>query len=219
MNQDITKYVTNCHYCHASKGCYTGPQTQQGLLVANNLLDLLCIYFLKVDPSKGAKENILVLTDAFTKCSQALVINNQKALTIAKIIVNKWFYVYGILACIHSDKGQCFENSVISHLNSMYDIKQSMTTPYSPCGYSICERFNHTLLGLLQTLPKEQKTNWPLHIPSLVFAYNAMPCSITGYEPYKLMFGHKTPAVCGAWLGLVHYNDQASTNKCMWLNE
>ena len=101
----------------------------------------------------------------------------------------------------------------------MYNIKQSMTTPYNPHGNSICKRFNPTLLGLLQSLPREQKSCWPLHVPSLLFTYNAIPHNITGYQPYKFMFGHKAHAVCDAWLGLAHYNDQASTNKCAWLNE
>ena len=46
-----------------------------------------------------------------------------------------------------------------------------------------------------------------------------MPHSITGYQPYELMFGSKAPAICDAWLGLYHYNDQASANRCAWLNE
>ena len=33
------------------------------------------------------------------------------------------------------------------------------------------------------------------------------------------MFGHKAPAICDAWLELAHYNDQASTNQWVWLNE
>ena len=109
MNQDIIGYVTNCHWCHVKKNHYTVLHTQQGLLVANKSLKLLCIDFLKVDLSRNGKENILILTDAFIKFSQAFIISNQKALTIAKILVEKWFYVYGILACIHSDKGQTFE--------------------------------------------------------------------------------------------------------------
>ena len=145
--------------------------------------------------------------------------NNDKALTITKILVDKWFYIYGIPACIHSNKGQSFENAIISKLYSMYNIKQSMTTPYNLQGNSICERFNHTLLGLLQILPKEQKSCCPLHVPSLVFTYNAMPHSITGYQAYELMFWHKAPTICDAWLGLAHCIDQASTNKCVWLNE
>ena len=31
--------------------------------------------------------------------------------------------------------------------------------------------------------------------------------------------GKKQPAICDAWLGLAQYNDQASSNKCAWLNE
>ena len=53
----------------------------------------MCIDFTKVDPSKDGKENILVLTDTFTKFSQAFVTPNQKAITITKILVDKWFYI------------------------------------------------------------------------------------------------------------------------------
>ena len=116
-------------------------------------------------------------------------------------------------------QGQSFENAIISKLYSMYNIKQSMTAPYNLHGNSICERFNHTLLRLLQSLPKEQKRCWPLYVPSLVFAYNAMPQCVTGYQPYEFMFGWKAPAVCDAWLVLAQYNDQASANKCALLNE
>ena len=131
MNQDVNEYVTNCHWCHITKGHYTGPQTQWGLLVASNPMDLLFIDFFKVDQSKDGTENILVLTDAFTKFSQAFVTNNQRALTVTKNLVDKWFHVYGIPANIHRDKGQSFENSLISHLYSMYNIKQSVTMPYN----------------------------------------------------------------------------------------
>ena len=104
MYHITTEYVTNCQWCIVTKGRYTGSHTQQGLSVANNPLDLLCIGFLKVDPSKMGKENVLVLTDVLTKFSLASVTNNQKGLTITKILVNKQFYIYGILACIQSDK-------------------------------------------------------------------------------------------------------------------
>ena len=75
----------------------------------NGVCHQSCIDFLKVDPSRHAKENILLLTDTFTKFSQSFVMNNQKALTFAKILVNKWFYIYGILAHIHSNKGQSWK--------------------------------------------------------------------------------------------------------------
>ena len=202
-----------------AKGPYVGPKTQPGSIVANGPLDLLCVDFTTMDPLRDGKENVLVLTDAFSKFSQAFVTPNQKALTMAKIIVDKWFYIYGIPARIHSDKGQSFKISILENLYTMYRVKQSTTTPYNPCDNSTCERFNCTLHDLLKTLDKEQKANWPLHLPSLVFAFNAMLHSVTGYQPYELMFGCKPPTVFDSWLRLAQYNDQYLQSKSTCVNE
>ena len=198
-----------------AKGPYSGPKTQHGCIIANGPLGLLCVDFTTLDPVKDGKGNVLVLTDVFSKFSQAFITPNQKALTIAKVIVAKWFYIYGIPDRIHSDKGQPFENALLEHLYTMYGVKQSTTTPFNPCGNSTCERFSHTLHDLLKTLDKEEKANWPIHLPSLVFAYNATSHSVTGYQPYELMFGHKVPTVCDTWLRLVQYNDQYPKQVCM----
>ena len=110
--------------------------------------------------------------------------------------------LYGIPACIHSDQGQSFVNEILEHLYTLYGLKQSTTTPYNPHGNATCEWFNHMLHDLLKTLDKEQKPNWPLHLSSLLFAYNAVLHNVTGYQPYKVMFGCKVPTVCNTWLGL-----------------
>ena len=43
---------------------------------------------------------------ALPNFSQAFVTPKQRAITIAKILVDKWFYVYGIPACVHSNKAR-----------------------------------------------------------------------------------------------------------------
>ena len=150
--------LKECPQCQITKGDYTEPNTILGVIIANNPMDLMCIDFTKVDPFKDGKENILVLTDAFTKCSQAFVTPNQKVITIAKILVDKWFYTYGIPARIHSNNGCSFDNEIMSHLYAMYGVEQSTTMPYNLCGNAPTERMNHTLINLLK-LPKEQKSN------------------------------------------------------------
>ena len=72
-----------------AKGDYTDPKTKPGKIIVNNPMDLLCFDFTKVDPSKGSKENILVLTDTFTKFIQVFITPNQKVPTVAKILVDK----------------------------------------------------------------------------------------------------------------------------------
>ena len=131
----------------------------------------------------------------------------------------KWFYVYGIPAHIHSDKGYSFGNEIMSNLYAMYGVEQSTTTLYNLHGNAPTERLNHTYIGLLKSLPKEQKSNWPLHLPLLVFAYNAMPHDTDGYQPCELMFGCKAPTICNIWLRLTNYNDNFLQSKCAWVKQ
>ena len=219
MYADTDHWISQCKRCLISKGDYTEPKTQQGSLIAQQPLELLCIDFTKADIAKGGKENILVLTDAFSKYSQASVMNNQKALTVARTLVEKWFSFFGIPARIHSDQGRSFDNEIISHLCIMYGIRQSITMLYNPHGNSQCERFNCTLFGLMQTLTCEQKPNWLTYLSSLVFAYNATPHASTGFQPYELMFGCKAPMPCDNWLGLKNYKPDSFKSRTVWLNQ
>ena len=106
--QDVTNQVKNCKWCPNAKGPYVDPDPSQGSIIANNPMDLLYIDFMKMDPSKDGKENALVMTDAFSKFSVAFVMPNQQANTVAKALVYKWFYTYGIPSRIHSDQGRSF---------------------------------------------------------------------------------------------------------------
>ena len=216
---DTDRWLAQCEWCHIAKGDYTEPRTQQGTLTANQPLELLCIDFTKADPSKGGKENILILTNAFSKFSQAFVTSSQKAIIVAKLLVEKWFSVFGVPAQIHSHQGWSFDNEIISHLCKMYGIQQSTTTPYNPRGNTICERFNQTLFGLMKTLMEEQKPNWPTYVPSLVYAYNSTPHASPGFQPYELMFRHKAPLPCNAWLDLAQYKSTDFKSKTAWLNQ
>ena len=131
------------------------PNTIPSVIIAHNPFDLMCVDFTQVDSLKDGKENILVLTDAFSKFSQAFITPNQKVTTIVKILMDKWFYAYGIPACIHSDKGHSSDNEIMSHLYVMYRVEQSTTMPYNPCGNASLERLNHTLISLFKSSPKE----------------------------------------------------------------
>ena len=98
MAQDANIWVNKCRWCQIAKGDYHTPNPKFGHLITHNPLDLLCLDFTKIDPSKGGKENVLVITDTFTKFSVVVTTNNQQALTVEKALVDKWFHVYGIPA-------------------------------------------------------------------------------------------------------------------------
>ena len=210
MVKDMQNWVTNCRHCQVTRGDYNQPKPKIGHLEANNPLDLICLDFTKINPSKSGKENVLVITNAFTKFSIAICTPNQTVKTVAKVLVEKWFHVYGIPALIHSNQGHCFDSNMVKALCKMYRVEQTFTSPYNPHGNAFCERFNRTLFGLLKTLKAEEKADWPAHLQALVFAYNATPHASTGYQPYQLMFGLRAPAPCDNWLRLHAYDDDKS---------
>ena len=80
MYRDVAQYVKDCPCCQVAKGPYVGPQTQTGSIIANGPLDLLCVDFIIMDSLRDGKGNVLVLTDAFSKFSQAFVTPNQRPL-------------------------------------------------------------------------------------------------------------------------------------------
>ena len=219
MAKDAQNWVSNCCCCQITQGNYTQPKPKIGHLGAHNPLDLVCLDFKEVDPSKTGKENMLIIMDAFTKFSLAVCTPNQMAKTVAKVLVDKWFHVYGVLLRIHSDQGRYFDSNIIKVLCKMYGGGQSFTSPYNPRGNAFCERFNHTLFGLLKTLKAEEKVDWPSHLPVLVFAYNAAPYASTSYQPYQLMFGCCAPVPCDNWLGLREYNNDKSITRIDWIDQ
>ena len=58
-----------------------GSHSQPGSpVVDHNPVELLCIDFIKNDPAKDGKENVLLLNEAFLNLRQVFVTTDQKAL-------------------------------------------------------------------------------------------------------------------------------------------
>uniref|UniRef100_A0A8C5MLL7 Integrase catalytic domain-containing protein n=1 Tax=Leptobrachium leishanense TaxID=445787 RepID=A0A8C5MLL7_9ANUR len=152
-------------------------------------MDLVCIDFLCLELDASGQGNILVVTDHFTRYAQAFSTRDQRAPTVAKVLMEKFFVHYGLPRRIHSDQGRDFESRLVGQLLELLGIQKTRTTPYHPQGDAQPERFNRTLLNMLGTLSNTEKQSWSRHIATLVHAYNSTESDATGYSPYRLMFG------------------------------
>lgn len=210
MDRDIELKVQNCPRCI----CRKTPSRSSAELVnihTTQPMELVCMDYLSLETSKGGYENILVITDHFTRFAQAFPTRNQTAKTTAKTLFENFIVHYGFPARLHSDQGRNFESQVIKELCEIASVDRSRTTPYHPMGNGMTERFNRTLLGMLGTLNDEQKQDWKSYVAPLVHAYNATRHESTGFAPHFLMFGRFPRLAVDAFLGIKPLGESAKT--------
>ena len=197
----IRDRVRQCDRCILRKK-KTGISAELVNIVSTMPMEIVCVDYLSLERSKGGIENVLVITDHFSRYAQAYPTKNQTAKTTARVLFDQFIVHYGFPARIHSDQGQTFESNLIQELCKIAGVAKSRTTPYHAMGNGQVERFNQTLLQMLGTLEEYQKSDWKAHVPTLVHAYNATIHDSTGYSPYFLMFGRHPRLAIDAFLGL-----------------
>jgi len=212
LEADVEKKVKQCERCIKYK---TSPKRSAELvnIISNQPLELLCIDFLSLERSKGGFEDILVMTDHFTRYAQAFPTRNQSAKVTAKVLFENFVVHYGFPAKLHSDQGRNFESNVIKELCKIAAVEKTRTTPYHPMGNGMVERFNQTLIKMLGTLNDHEKTDWKSYVAPLVHAYNATRHDSTGFSPYFLMFGRHPRLAIDAFLGLKSQNDSSRASS------
>ena len=140
--------------------------------MATHPLELVHLDYLCLEPGKGLEENVLMITDHFTRDAQAYATRTQTAQMTVRTLWDKFIVHYGLPKKILTDQGQNFESQLVADLCELMGVWKIQTSPYPPKTSGQCERFNSTLINMLGTLPKEKKSEWKNHIGTLVHAYN-----------------------------------------------
>lgn len=113
---------------------------------------LECVDFLTLEKSKGGIENVLIVTDHFSRYAQAYPTKDQKANTVARVLWRNFFYRFGFPEKLHADQERNFESAIVKEWCKCTGITKTHTTPYIPQGNGTTERFNCTLMNMLGTL-------------------------------------------------------------------
>ena len=87
--------------------------------------------------------------DHFTKWCEAFPTKDQKASTVAEILVSQVFTRFGPPTVIHSDQGQNFESNLLQEVNNLMGVHKSRTTAYHPQCDGLVQRQNRTLQEML----------------------------------------------------------------------
>ena len=189
MAAQLKEHIGKYHPCLTFKA--KQPKAPIENIMATHPLELVHLDYLCLEPGKGLEENALVVTDHFTRYTQAYVTRNQTTQTTAKTLWDKFIVQYGLSEKILSDQGWNFEGQLVADLCTLMGTPKIQTSPYHPETNSQCERFNSTMNGILEMLLPVKKSEWKNHIGMLVHAYNCTQNSATEFSPYYLMYGRQ----------------------------
>ena len=217
MHEEATQYVMHCSRCLRRK---TPPQVAplQPILVTQPL-ELVHMDYLSLEPSKGNIENVLVITDHFTRYALAYPSKTQTAQATARILWDNFICHYGFPERFISDQGRNFESDLIKELCKIAGVKKVHTTPYHPQGKGQCERFNSTLCNMLGTLSEEEKSDWKSHLGCMTHAYNCTKHASTTYSAYYLMFGRHPRLPIDIEFGLNKPNCSDNSSKSRYIQK
>ena len=217
MHADVVPYINSCPRCLRRKS-----QQDKAPLVnieTSQPLELIHFDYLKIEPSKGNIENVLVITDHFTRYAQAFPSKTHTALTTAKLLWNNFILHYGFPEKIISDQGRNFESELIGHLCQLAGVQKLRTSPYHPQTNGQCKRFNGTLQNMLGTLTLEQKKDWKSQVPALVHAYNCTRNTATAFSPSFLLFGREPRLPVDVEFGLQRGGQKGSPGESNYISQ
>ena len=172
-----------------------------------------------METSKGNIENVLVITDHFTRYALAYASKTQTAQATARILWDNFICHYGFPEQFISDQGRNFESDLIQELCKIAGVKKLHTTPYHPQSNGQCERFNSTLCNMLGTLSDEEKSDWKSHLGCMTHAYNCTKHASTTYSPYYLMFGRHPRLPIDVEFGLHKPNCSDNCSKSRYIQK
>ena len=192
MDDDIRAYLKRCDMCARKKGTqrkHRAPLKQHRVGAA---LERIAVDVLGPLPeSHSGNKYVLVVGDYWTKWMEAYPIADQKAETVAKVIVEEFVCRFGTPLELHSDQGRNFESAVFQEMCRLLGIAKTRTTPYHPCSDGMVERYNRVIANVVSVLikPQENQRDWDEYLPYVGMAYRASVQATTGETPNMMMFG------------------------------
>ena len=131
MDAFVKESVRACDRCIRRKAV-GGKSAELVNITSSSPREIVCLDYLSLERSKGGHENILVITEHFSRYAQAIPTQNQTAKTTARVLFDNFIVHYGFPARIHSDQGKNFESHLIKELCQIARVEKSRKTPYIP---------------------------------------------------------------------------------------
>lgn len=214
MRRDIESWIQKCDECASRKAPNKRFRAPLKLYSVGIPMERLAIDVAGplVKSSKGNRY-ILVISDYFTKWTQAFALKDQEATTVANVLVNEVVALFGVPKILHSDKGSNFESKVFTEMCKILGIDKTRTTTRRPQSDGMVERNIKTIKEMLTVFVNKSKRNWDHYLPLLMMAYRSAVHESTGVSPCSMMLGREITLPIDIMYGLPEKEHQISSTE------
>ena len=134
---------------------------------------------------------ILVITDCYTKWTEAVALPDQEDATIATAFVKNFVTRFGVPLLFLSDGGTNFDSKLFREVWKLLQIEKVKTSVLRPQANGVTKRFNRTLATMLTMYCIQDQKEWDLYLPQVMMAYRSSVHSSTGQSPNKMVYDHE----------------------------
>ena len=113
-------------------------------------------------------------------------VEDQKAETIARLLVEHVVARHGVPQHLLSDIGPTFLSALVQEVRKLLGTIKVNTSGYHPQCDGLMEKFNSTFINMLSKSVDKSGRDWDMHLPYLVFAYQVSVQESTGASPCKV---------------------------------
>jgi transposase InsO family protein len=155
----IADYIRRCQDCQMFKRSYANTTAPLQPIEASAPFELVacdCIGPL-ITASNGYKY-IFTVIDVFTRYAEAYAVPNIQSLTLVTCLED-FLATHGSPKQLLTDNAKDFESNLFRAFCQAFNITKKRTTPYHPEGNGSCERFNGTLMKILQKFVSSNTRN------------------------------------------------------------
>ena len=194
MRASAEQHCGNCDVCFKTKKHNRKIKAKMGHILVSRPLERIALDIMgPLTQTYSDNKYVLVVSDYFTKWTEAYALPDQQAETVASYLVSHFISRFGIPENIHTDQATNFQSDLFKELCRLLQIHQTRTTPWRPQSDGLVERFNRTLGALIRQVVETQQRNWDSYLPILCMAYRSAVHTTTGYTPNRLMLGRELP--------------------------
>ena len=220
LRRDVEYWISKCDICASRKGPSRKPKAPLKLYSVGVPMERLAIDVTGPFPrSKQGNRFILVISDYFTKWTQAFAMKDSEAPTVANILVNEVISLFGVPRLLHSDKGSNFESNTFTEMCKILGIDKTRTTTKRPQSDGMVERNIKTIKEMLTAFVDKNQKNWDTNLPLLMMAYRSSIHESTGVSPCSMMLGREITLPVDLVLGVPEEQNVECSNATQYAYE